>query len=99
MAYFSTVMIAVFTLLEPMLASIIASAMQVGQLPGALGWTGNLLVAIGTLGVVFPSMDQKPMKGAQSEATIDSQVGNDDPPGENGNTENDESNQKGVWQG
>jgi drug/metabolite transporter (DMT)-like permease len=59
MAYFDNVIIAVATLLEPMLASFIARAFHVGELPGPLGWCGNLLVAIGTLNVIYPSLDNK----------------------------------------
>ena len=59
MAYFDNVIIAVATLLEPMLASFIAHAFHVGELPGPLGWCGNLLVAIGTLNVIYPSLDNK----------------------------------------
>lgn len=55
--YFDSIIIAVATLLEPMLASIIAFSMGVGELPGLQGWIGNLLVALGTLAVVYPSID------------------------------------------
>lgn len=56
MAYFDTVIIAVATLTEPMLACFIASFFHVGLLPGPLGWIGNVLVAGGTLAVLYPSM-------------------------------------------
>lgn len=59
MEYFENIIIAVATLLEPMIATMIAVALGVGELPGAMGWTGNLLVAIGTLGVVYPSINDK----------------------------------------
>ena len=55
--YFDSIIIAVATLLEPMLASIIAFSMGVGELPGLQGTIGNLLVALGTLAVVYPSID------------------------------------------
>lgn len=61
MMYFDTIIIAVATLLEPMIATLIAFAIGVGNLPGALGWLGNLLVVLGTLGVVYPSLD-KPLE-------------------------------------
>lgn len=56
MQYFDSIIIAVATLLEPMLASIIAYAMGAGDLPGLQGWVGNVLVAVGTLAVVYPSI-------------------------------------------
>jgi drug/metabolite transporter (DMT)-like permease len=55
MKYFDSMIIAISTLLEPMAASIIASIMHVGVLPGPKGWVGNFLVIIGTFGVVYPS--------------------------------------------
>lgn len=56
MEYFENIIIAVATLLEPLIATLIAFVLGVGDLPGMFGWIGNLLVAIGTLGVVYPSM-------------------------------------------
>ena len=56
MQYFDNIIIAVATLLEPMIATLIAVALHVGCLPGLLGWMGNFLVVLGTLGVVYPSM-------------------------------------------
>jgi drug/metabolite transporter (DMT)-like permease len=53
--YFDSIVIAVATLLEPMTASIIATIAHVGVLPGPQGWVGNLLVILGTFGVVYPS--------------------------------------------
>ena len=55
MQYFDSIIIAVATLLEPMLASYIAYAMGAGDLPGLQGWIGNVLVVVGTLAVVYPS--------------------------------------------
>lgn len=56
MKYFDTVVIAVATLMEPLMASLIAVAFHAGLLPGPLGWLGNFLVVAGTLGVVYPSV-------------------------------------------
>ena len=56
MAFFDTMIIAIATLAEPMLASFIAHAFGIGNLPGYLGWVGNTFVACGTLAVVYPSM-------------------------------------------
>eukprot|EP00977_Amphora_coffeiformis_P011123 scaffold2657_cov89-Amphora_coffeaeformis.AAC.17 len=61
MQYFDNIIIAVATLLEPLIATMIAVAIGVGELPGPLGWGGNVLVVLGTLGVVYPSID-KPME-------------------------------------
>jgi len=55
MAHFEPVIIAVATLLEPMCATLIAFLVHVGYLPGIKGWIGNVVVAIGTLAVVYPS--------------------------------------------
>jgi hypothetical protein len=56
MEYFDNVIIAVATLMEPLLASFIAYMFHAGLLPGPLGWFGNALVVCGTLAVVYPSM-------------------------------------------
>lgn len=64
--YFDSIIIAVATLLEPMLASIIAFSMGVGELPGLQGWIGNLLVALGTLAVVYPSIDNSSTTSSSS---------------------------------
>jgi drug/metabolite transporter (DMT)-like permease len=61
MQHFDNIIIAVATLLEPICATLIAVLLGVGSLPGPLGWIGNALVAIGTLGVVYPSVN-KPME-------------------------------------
>jgi drug/metabolite transporter (DMT)-like permease len=55
MQYFDNIIIAVATLLEPMLASMIACAFHVGLMPGPLGYVGNALVTLGTIGVVAGS--------------------------------------------
>lgn len=57
MQHFDNLIIAVATLLEPMVASLIAFALGVGELPGPVGWLGNVLVVLGTIGVVYPSVD------------------------------------------
>eukprot|EP00934_Nitzschia_sp_Nitz4_P007334 Nitzschia sp. Nitz4//NODE_293_length_29386_cov_71.949235//23873//25258//NITZ4_additional_000039-RA//-1//CDS//3329531839//7324//frame0 len=59
MEYFDTVIIAVATLIEPLMASFIAYIFHAGLLPGPLGWFGNMLVVLGTLTVVYPSMGKK----------------------------------------
>lgn len=53
MHYFSNVVIAVATLLEPVVAEITAVMLGVGVLPGWMGWLGNVLVLFGTLTVVY----------------------------------------------
>ena len=61
MHYFSNVVIAVATLLEPVVAEITAVLLGVGVLPGWMGWLGNALVLFGTLTVVYhpPSATSK----------------------------------------
>lgn len=87
MEHFDNVVIAVATLMEPLMASLIAFAAHAGLLvscyemlqflllihshrtyptpfhcslqPGLLGWFGNFLVVVGTLGVVYPSVGKK----------------------------------------
>lgn len=56
MQYFDNLIIAVATLLEPMIASLIAAAVGVGVLPGLQGWLGNWLVVAGTMAVLYPSL-------------------------------------------
>ena len=53
MHYFSNIVIAVATLLEPVVAEITAVFLGVGVLPGWMGWLGNALVLFGTLIVVY----------------------------------------------
>jgi hypothetical protein len=55
MQFFDTIIIAVATLLEPMVASLIAYAFDVGLMPGLLGYFGNALVCAGTIAVVISS--------------------------------------------
>jgi hypothetical protein len=56
MEFFDNVVIAVATLMEPLMASLIAYIFHAGLLPGPLGWVGNFLVVVGTLTVVYPSL-------------------------------------------
>jgi len=58
MASFDNIIIAVATLLEPMVACFIAYKLKVGLLPGPLGWLGNALVMMGTFCVVYPSVNK-----------------------------------------
>ena len=58
MQHFDNLVIAVATLLEPLAATLIAVFVGVGELPGGLGWIGNGLVVLGTVGVVYPSVDK-----------------------------------------
>ena len=55
-AYFSSVIIAVAALAEPVVASFTAVIMGVGVLPGIEGWVGNILVIVGTMAVLWPTM-------------------------------------------
>jgi drug/metabolite transporter (DMT)-like permease len=64
MQYFDNIVIAVATLMEPLMASLIAYAFHAGLLPGPMGWLGNLLVVAGTLGVVYPSIGKAEGGGA-----------------------------------
>lgn len=56
--YFDNLVISVAALMEPVVATFIAFGLGVGVLPGAMGWIGNLLVATGTLAVVYPTVDK-----------------------------------------
>ena len=67
-AYFSSVIIAVAALAEPVVASFTAVAMGVGVLPGFEGWVGNFLVIAGTLAVLWPTM--YPNEGGNEEPSI-----------------------------
>lgn len=58
MHYFETLVIAVATLLEPLVATLIAFFVLGSDLPGPVGWVGNLLVVLGTLGVIYPSANK-----------------------------------------
>ena len=52
--YFDNLVISVATLMEPMIASFLAYSMDVGVLPGPIGWLGNALVMLGTVAVIDP---------------------------------------------
>ena len=56
--YFSSIIIAVAALLEPVVAAFTATAMGVGVLPGVEGWIGNMFVIVGTLAVLYPTTPQ-----------------------------------------
>lgn len=70
MQYFDNLIIAVATLLEPMIASFIAYMFHVGQLPGLYGWIGNIMVAIGTFGVVYPSIHNNSNNNKDGNSSI-----------------------------
>jgi len=56
--YFSSLIIAVAALMEPVVAAFTAVAMGVGVLPGLEGWIGNVLVILGTLAVLYPTIER-----------------------------------------
>ena len=56
--YFDNLVISVAALMEPVVAAFIAYEFNVGVLPGVMGWIGNVLVATGTLSVVYPIIDK-----------------------------------------
>lgn len=53
MQYFDNLVISSAALLEPVVAVFMAYIFGVGSLPGVQGWLGNLLVALGTLAVLY----------------------------------------------
>ena len=55
---FDNLVIAVASLMEPVVAEIMALALGVGVLPGLVGWIGNLLVMVGTMAVVMTKSAQ-----------------------------------------
>jgi drug/metabolite transporter (DMT)-like permease len=59
MQYFDSIVIAVATLLEPTAATIIAYLVGIASLPSPMGWLGNALVVLGTLTVVYPSVNSQ----------------------------------------
>ncbi|CAB9501447.1 EamA-like transporter family [Seminavis robusta] len=59
MQYFDNLTISVATLMEPVVASFMAYGLKVGLLPNTIGWIGNLLVAAGTIAVIYPSSQGK----------------------------------------
>jgi len=44
--------------MEPVVAAFTAVAMGVGVLPGLEGWIGNVLVILGTLAVLYPTIER-----------------------------------------
>jgi hypothetical protein len=56
--YFDNLVISVAALMEPVVATFIAFGLGVGMLPGTMGWIGNVLVATGTLAVVYPTVEK-----------------------------------------
>lgn len=69
--YFSSVIIAVAALLEPVVAAFTAVALGVGVLPGVEGWIGNVLVIFGTLAVLYPTIE--PSASAENKERDDDQ--------------------------
>jgi drug/metabolite transporter (DMT)-like permease len=55
MQYFDNLVISVASLMEPVVAELMAATMGVSTLPGPMGWLGNALVALGTFAVVYPT--------------------------------------------
>lgn len=45
--------------MEPVVAELLAASVGVSSLPGPLGWVGNLMVAVGTFAVVYPTATKK----------------------------------------
>jgi drug/metabolite transporter (DMT)-like permease len=66
--HFDTILIAVATLMEPMIASCIAFVFRVGLLPGPLGYLGNALVTAGTLAVVASSAAKQKQQQLQQQS-------------------------------
>jgi drug/metabolite transporter (DMT)-like permease len=63
MAYFDNLIISVATLMEPVVASLMAYGLKVGLLPNAMGWLGNFLVVAGTVAVIYPASHGKQASG------------------------------------
>jgi len=61
MQFFGPLIISVAGLMEPVTAEILSFGFGVSLLPGWMGWLGNLLVACGTLAVVWPTDNKKPV--------------------------------------
>ena len=70
MQYFSSLVIAVAGLLQPVVAEFLAFFIGVGMLPGLMGWIGNILVAGGTLAVVYPTNSSKGTKEETKELAV-----------------------------
>jgi len=60
MQYFDNLVIAVAGLMQPVMATFTSYFIGVGLLPTALGWTGQVLVAAGTLAVVYKPTPKEP---------------------------------------
>jgi hypothetical protein len=60
MHYFDNLIISVASLMEPVVAELMAVIFGVGFLPGWKGWLGNALVAFGTLAVVYHPPGKRP---------------------------------------
>ena len=63
MRYFSNLVIAVAVLLEPVAAEGISAALGLDKFPGLIGLGGNLLVIVGTIGVVYRPPATKAAEG------------------------------------
>jgi len=61
MQFFEPLIISVAGLMEPVTAEFLSFWFGVSLLPGWMGWLGNALVACGTLAVVWPTDNKKPM--------------------------------------
>lgn len=55
MEYFDNLVMATSCLAQPVVAIFLAYFVGVGNLPGWLGWTGNVMVAAGTYAVIYTS--------------------------------------------
>jgi hypothetical protein len=65
---FDNLVIAVASLMEPVVAELLALALGVGTLPGLEGWIGNGLVMGGTLAVVSaPQPQQQPPQPSKDQ--------------------------------
>lgn len=59
MQHFDPLVVSTAGLMEPVIATLIVFALGIGALPGWMGWIGNVLVAGGTLAVIYPSSGQE----------------------------------------
>ena len=62
MGYFDNLVMATSSLAQPVVAIFLAYFVGVGNLPGWLGWLGNVMVAAGMYAVIFTS-DQRKRQG------------------------------------
>ena len=58
MRYFDNLVVSSACLLEPMIATVMAYALGGKYLPGMVGWIGNILVVVGTIAVIHPSVQK-----------------------------------------